>query len=184
MHIVLTAFTFCYLYCICTGSTYRGDINMLHSIVRIIANTDAIYLSSYPHRQFPSINEISVNIVRPNNNNNDENNDEDNNDDDDNDAGINNIVDGDDDVDNNVDNDDGVDNNDVNEGVGDWNDVNTGNNYSSFELNDIVMGWFDDAFYTARIVENDDENELFTLLFLDDGMEVNSYKAQWIKHLE
>ena len=35
----------------------------------------------------------------------------------------------------------------------------------------------DDNYYTAKIIEVDDVNKLFTLLFFDDGMEVDSYKA-------
>jgi len=64
-----------------------------------------------------------------------------------------------------------------------WSNINTNNTFDSFELNDIVEAWYDDKYYTAQIIEKDHDDELFTLLFLDDYMEVDSYKAQWIKHL-
>ena len=62
--------------------------------------------------------------------------------------------------------------------------MNSGNSFECFELNDTVMGWYDDNYYTAKIIEVDDVNKLFTLLFFDDGMEVDSYKAQWLKHIQ
>jgi hypothetical protein len=65
-----------------------------------------------------------------------------------------------------------------------WGSENTGNTFSSFEINDDVMAWFDDRYYLARIVEADETNELFRLVFYDDAMEVNDYKAQWMKHVE
>ena len=69
-------------------------------------------------------------------------------------------------------------------GRDDWGSEDTGNTFASFEHGDDVMAWFDDQFYLARIVEVDAENELFTLLFYDDNMEVNRYRAQWMKHVE
>ena len=46
------------------------------------------------------------------------------------------------------------------------------------------MAWYDDEFYHAEIVEVDGSNEMFTLVFYDDNMEVDSYKEQWLKHVE
>jgi hypothetical protein len=66
----------------------------------------------------------------------------------------------------------------------DWDAVDTQNEFSAFEDGDDVMAWFDNQFYLARVVEVDAENELFTLLFYDDNMEVNRYKAQWMKHVD
>ena len=66
----------------------------------------------------------------------------------------------------------------------DWDAVDTQNEFSAFEDGDDVMAWFDDRFYLAQIVEVDVQNELFTLLFYDDNMEVNNYKAQWMKHVD
>ncbi len=85
---------------------------------------------------------------------------------------------------NDVVNDNNNDNNDENDGGGDWDDIDTGNVFSSFDANDVVEAWFDDKFYTATIVEVDHANELFTLLFLDDQQEIDSYKACWMKHLQ
>ena len=53
-----------------------------------------------------------------------------------------------------------------------------------FEHGDDVMAWFDNRYYLARIVEVDDTNKLFRLVFYDDDMEVDNYKAQWMKHVE
>lgn len=50
--------------------------------------------------------------------------------------------------------------------------------------NDIVNAWYDDAFYIAIVIESDSVNQLFTLYFINDGMEVDSYKPCRMKHLE
>jgi len=70
------------------------------------------------------------------------------------------------------------------ENNGEWDHINTENIFSSFELYDDVMAWYDDAFYLAVINEIDFNNESFTVTFYEDQMEVDSYKACWLNHLE
>lgn len=173
-------------------------------VLRIIANTDAIYISYHPHRHFPNIAELSIPFQLPHyTNDNDNDSDDDSDSDHDNDVDVNDSDNDDDDDDDesifqgeNVELDEDMEeiNNKKNKkqmkktknnkNDGDWNSVDTGNLFSHFEMNDIVVGWYDDDYYTAKIVEVDSVNELFTLLFFDDGMEVDSYRAQWLKHIQ
>jgi hypothetical protein len=169
-----------------TDSTYRGDIDILSSIVKIIAHVDAYYLSHNPHRTFDSISDVSIPVHLPafppvadhvNAANHDNNADD--------------IIEDDSSSDDDDDDDDYVgsedDDHDVvtgDAGRDDWGSEDTGNTFASFEHGDDVMAWFDDRYYLARIVEVDDTNELFRLVFYDDNMEVNDYKAQWMKHVE
>jgi hypothetical protein len=134
---------------------YRGKLAFLRAVIKVIMHADAMYLQANPHRNYPSISQYSVDVQRPIR------------------AGNSN------DVENIVE-----ENIDRNENKGEWDDVDTGNVFASFELDDVVEAWYDDKFYSATIVEVDYANELFTLLFLDDNEEINSYKACWMKHLQ
>jgi len=68
--------------------------------------------------------------------------------------------------------------------VSEWDHVDTENIFSSFELNDHVMAWFDDDYYHAKITAVDKINRLFDVVFFEDQEEVTNYKAQWLKHLD
>ena len=177
-----------------TDSTYRGEVDRLFLIVKIIAHVDAYYLSHSPHRTFDSINVVSIPVHRPappppvahapaaanvvaiddqlddDIVEDDSSTDDDENDDD--------AVLGDDSDD---EDDDAVI---ADAAHDDWESEDTGNTFASFEHGDDVMAWFDDRYYLARIVEVDDTNELFRLVFYDDNTEENDYKAQWMKHVE
>jgi hypothetical protein len=127
-----------------------------------------MYLHVFPHREYPPISDFSVNVIRPETIANDNDDDDDENDDNKNGNEENN---------NNIaDNNNAVDRR--------WRGIDTGNTFESFELYDIVMAWYDDAFYIATIMEIEKTNKLFTILFTDDNLEVNSYKACWLKHLD
>jgi hypothetical protein len=160
------------LHCVSIGTVYRGKLSFLRHVIKIIIHADAMYLHSFPHREYPSIAVFSVNVVRPEfevarliDNNRDGEVAENNNDDSNNNRRAVN---------------------DLRHSQVDarWAGINTGNSFGSFELHDTVMAWYDDAFYIATIVEIDNTNQLFTVHFIDDHLEVNSYEARWLKHLE
>jgi hypothetical protein len=161
-------------------STFRGTVDFLSSVVRIIAHVDAYYLHNHPHRTFLSIDSVSISVCRPvslaivREIADDESLEDGSSDDDDGNC------------DNNIDDDGDAMQNEVEESASrsEWSSVDTENTFSSFEVNDDVMAWFDDKYYLARVVEVDSSNELFTLVLYDDGMEVNNYKAQWMKHVD
>ena len=151
-------------------STFRGTVDFLSSVVRIIAHVDAYYLHNHPHRTFLSIDSVSISVCRPVSL-----------------AIVREIADDESLEDGSSDGDDGdAMQNEVEESASrsEWSSVDTENTFSSFEVNDDVMAWFDDKYYLARVVEVDSSNELFTLVLYDDGMEVNNYKAQWMKHVD
>jgi hypothetical protein len=150
------------------GTTYRGDISLLHHIVKIIIHCDAWYFHHFPHRTFTPISQLSIPFNRSHEDDDEDDDDSDNADDDE-----------DDDVSME---DERADNN--NRARGDWSHVDTGNSFSSFMILDMVMAWFDDKFYLGTICEIDVDNELFTIHFHDDDMEVDSYRACWLQHLE
>ena len=157
-----------------SDSTFRSDIHLLTAVLTIIAHVDAYYLFHHPHRTFDSIDTVSVEVNRPVSLQEDSIQDVDNEEDEDEDE------DG-------VDVDDGTNSNvttNLAMSRSDWSAVDTHNTFSAFEVGDSVMAWYDDEFYHAEIVEVDGSNEMFTLVFYDDNMEVDSYKAQWLKHVE
>jgi hypothetical protein len=157
------------------GTTYRGDVDLLHHIVKIIIHCDAWYLHHFPHRTYQPISAVSIPFSCPQENDVDDD-----------------IIDDDDDDDNNIgnDDDDRMDdemmpaNSNSNERRSDWSHVDTGNSFSSFMILDVVMAWYDDKFYLGTICEVDVDNELFTVHFHDDDMEVDSYNACWLQHLQ
>jgi hypothetical protein len=64
------------------------------------------------------------------------------------------------------------------------NRVDTGCKYSDFEIEDVVMAWYNDDFYIATIREKDNTNQLFTFnLEFDDETESSDYEPREIKHL-
>jgi hypothetical protein len=152
-----------------SGTVYRGKIDFLTHVVRVIFHASAIYLTVKPHREFLPIWRYSVRVVRPEVRAIEEEDESDGDEDGDN---INNdpIV---------------VEQNDAQErNVGDWDHIDTGNVFGAFELHDDCMAWYDDNFYIASIVEIDETNQQYTVLFRDDQLEVRAYKACWIKHFE
>jgi hypothetical protein len=168
--------------CVRTDTVYRGDITLLRHVVKIIIHASAIYLHAFPHRQYPPISQYSVDVVRPilyhDDGNDDHEDDEGDDDDDDDDEG------GDDDnnVDDNDDDDDVIMNNE-DDRHGEWDHVDTGYKFSAFQYDDLVMAWFDDNFYEGRIIEVDGAREMFTIQFILDNVETDSYKACWLKHM-
>ena len=46
-------------------STFRGTVDFLSSVVRIIAHVDAYYLHNHPHRTFLSIDSVSISVCHP-----------------------------------------------------------------------------------------------------------------------
>ena len=173
IHILFNLIFFVFLFFVfrssISDSTFRSDIHLLTAVLTIIAHVDAYYLFHHPHRTFDSIDTVSVEVNRPLSLQEDSIQDVDNEDED------------------GVDVDDGTNSNVTTNPAmsrSDWSAVDTHNTFSAFEVGDSVMAWYDDEFYHAEIVEVDGSNEMFTLVFYDDNMEVDSYKAQWLKHVE
>jgi hypothetical protein len=48
-----------------SGTVYRGKIDFLTHVVRVIFHASAIYLTVKPHREFLPIWRYSVRVVRP-----------------------------------------------------------------------------------------------------------------------
>ena len=158
------------LHCILrSGTVYRGKADFLEHVLRVIIHASAMYLVIKPHREFLPIWRHSVTVVRPEQPVEDDEEAVDDEQQHDQQHDVQDVP---------------VQRNEQEQDRGDWDDVDTGNVFGAFDVDDVCMAWFDDDFYIATIVEIDQNNEFYTVLFSDDQMEVREYYARWIKHLQ
>ena len=154
------------------SGVFRGNVSdsetLLADAVKIITHVDAAFISLFPHRHFSS--EGSIPFPRPvrekKNNKNNNNNSSSSS------SSKKTNLKSKSDMQNHCSGGSNRASSELQD-VAEWDHIDTENIFSSFELNDHVMAWFDDDYYLAKITAVDKINRLFDVVFFEDQDEVS-----------